>query len=354
MAVARWFEFDGAMDPSSRAPLNSLTRATADAEQRVAECLALLDHLYQAVEQPGHLASALGLLAGAVGATSALVQAVDGAEHRLIAVGHAAARENGSGAQRIPDAGGALAVPLAGGFELVLDRTQLPLESMAMLLRVAPHLGRVLRLGDRLSHRLERSRDLAVELDRLPVGVALLNATGRIVQINHVARAVLDEAMAIRIRDRRLVPSQTLALVQLEAQLERIALPADSERRSVGARIELEDETWGRIELLIVRISGGGLAEGIVAAALLSAPGASISPEARLRDLFQLTDLEARVAVDLLVGLTPSGPGRDGEAERALRSLYRKVGTTRQADLLHFLLRPPGVVFESSGNSFGK
>jgi len=76
----------------------------------------------------------------------------------------------------------------------------------------------------------------------------------------------------------------------------------------------------------------------------------------RARDSFfarnGIMPTEAELAVELVAGRTPVGPDGDLAAGQArIAALYRKLGTTRQADLLRFLLRPPGVVFEAAERS---
>jgi hypothetical protein len=82
-------------------------------------------------------------------------------------------------------------------------------------------------------------------------------------------------------------------------------------------------------------------------AVLLAAPGATPPLAGRLADLLGLGAVEAELALDLIAGRPPAGSDASA-AQQRIAALYRRLGTTRQADLLRFLLRPPGVVFEAA------
>jgi hypothetical protein len=313
-------------------------------EERVAGLFDCVERLYRSVEQPGELPAALARLAELVGAASALVLAVDGQERRLVGAAHS----GNAGRARLPVSSQALrTVPLAGGFELVLERGPLQDAERATLVHLAPHLGRAIRLAERLGSRPAPS-ELGAELDRLPLGVVLLGATREVVGINRAARGLLASCTSLGIVEQRLVATRPGPRALLETLVERVTAPPSPERRFVGGRLQLDDDCWRRLELLVVRASADRLPAGAAGAVLLSAPGGAISAEQRYRDLFGLDEREARVAVDLLVGQPPSPLSGENDAAAVVQSIYRKIGTTRQADLLHFVLRPPGVVFEQA------
>lgn len=342
-----------AWSPMSDVPHRHLLRPAADCDshrcdERVGRLLDCVDRIYRSAEQPGHLHEALARLAELVGAGSALVFAVDGTERRLIAAAHAPS-EASSGRARLPVTSlGLRTVPLAGGFELVLERSHLPESELAVLVQLAPHLARAIRLAERIGGRSSTAHDHGAELDRVPLGVVLLSASREVVALNRAARGVLANCSSIGLVEQRLVATRPAARAMLESLIERVTAQPVADRRFVGGHLELEDDCWKRLDVLVLRAASEPLAPGTVGAVLLSAPGAAISAEQRFRDLFALDPLEAQVAVDLLVGKPPAGLPPDRDPTAVVQSIYRKVGTTRQSDLLHYVLRPPGVVFEQA------
>ena len=332
--------------PGRRAPIPS-------ADAILDRALEFLDLVYEAAESPSALQSALALLSEIAGAPSVLLLATEGGERRLVAAAHAAsAPANDAGSVQLRS-DRVRTIPLSRGLELVVDpglaSTPHPAQEI-LLLRLAPHLARALRISERHAHDEEGGQQDAARLDRLSLAVALLDSDGQIVHLNRVARMLIGAATSIEVEHHRFVIRHAATRVLFEALVERVAAPPDPERRFVGGRLTVADGQWGRVDLLVapfaVRVAQASVAAGVV----LSARAAAPSPEERLRDLCALTEEEARIAIDVV-----AGRGRDEDPDReateaTLRSLYRKLGTTRQADLLRLVLRPPGVVFDSAAS----
>jgi hypothetical protein len=309
--------------------------------------LGVIEAFYAAVEHPERLRDALRALAGLTGAGSVLLLATEGEERRLLAATHGPARlvhptiplPVRSDAQRT--------VPLAGGFELVLERAPSPPRALALVTAVAPHVARALRLADRLAAHGDRHELRAADLDRVPLGVVLLDRAGEVLSLNRAARGLIANCSALELDPPRLRPRAPAARVLLETLVARVVAAPAGGRRPPGGRLHLDDETWRRLDLLVTRCATRLDRQEVHGIVVLSAEGATPSPERRLADLFDLAPEDAELAVELAVG---RGTGGDGDERKVPReqvdTLYRKLGTTRQADLLRLLLRPPGVVFD--------
>jgi hypothetical protein len=314
--------------------------------------LAVVERLYDAAEHPERLRDALAALADLTGAGSILLLAVEGHERRLLAATHA--RTHALRAQiRLPVRSDALrTVPVAGGFELVLDRHELAPHTLAAVAALTPHLARALRLADRLAQPGDRRELRPNDLDRLPLGVVLLGRSGAVVTINRAARGLLASSSALALEERRLRASAAMSRALLDTLVDRVAAPPEPGRQFVGGRLQLADEAWGTLELLVARCESCSERQEVHGVVLLAARGATPSFAGRLADLTGLELDDAEIAVELVAGRTPVGADGDLAAGQArIAALYRKLGTTRQADLLRFLLRPPGVVFEAAERS---
>lgn len=311
--------------------------------------LAVVERVYDAAEHPERLRDALAAVADLAGAGSALLFVVDGADRRLLAASHAPARLTGSHATRVPlRSDTTRTVPLAGGFELVLDHVDECAETLVAITALVPHLVRALRLGERLGARTSSHNWKLSDLDRLPIGVLLLAGDGTALAINRAARGILSSATSVELSGRRLVPHSPVQRAMVETLVERLVAPPEPGRRFVGGRFHLADETWGEVDLLLTRFDTRCENEIVHAVAVLSAAGAAITPEERLRDLLGLDTEETALTVALVLGREPR-EGDEGETlQTRIRSLYDKLGTTRQTDLVRLLLRPPGVVFEAA------
>jgi len=310
--------------------------------------LAVVERLYDAAEHPDRMREALAAVADLAGAGSAMLVIANGGERSLLAASHAPGRGAGSGVARSPGGAATRTVPLPGGFELVFDRVDEEPQTLASIAALTPHLIRALHLAERLGARTSTHHWKLSDLDRLPIGALLIGSDGEALAINRAARSVLSSATSIQLSARRLEPRAPGPRAMVETLIERLVAPPEPGRRFVGGRFHFTDETWGEVDLLLTRFDTRCENETVHAVAVVSATGAAISPEERLRSLFALDAEETALAVDLILGREPGSPAEKEAARDRIRSLYEKLGTTRQTDLVRLLLRPPGVVFEAA------
>jgi PAS domain-containing protein len=308
----------------------------------------VVDLIYQAVEEPARLAAALGALAGIAGVGEAVLVQARGGERRVLAEGHSDHVSHHG--ERSPENGppGTRTVPLCGGYELVLDRTQLEPARLAAVVRLAPHLSRALRLAERVGHEALRRVVHAAHLDRLSAGVALLAPGGEVTYLNPAARRVLARAgAALALVERRLVVSNPVSRALFEATLERLEVWPRSERRTRGCRLALWDDVRLAAELLAAPFDEPlerGQARTIL---FLSAPEIAPTIEEIFTQMEGLTSRQARIVVQLLAGREPEEGGElDAEVvAEEVKTLFERLGTTRQRDLVRRVLRVPGELF---------
>ncbi len=308
----------------------------------------LVDLVYETVEHPDQMTDALAALAELTGAGSVLLLAIEGQERRLVAAGRAPLRigEAGTGAVHVRS-DRTRTIPLGVGFELVLDQDELAPRARAAIVRLVPHLGRALRLAERLGSAERGDPGRLGALERLPLAVLFLDRGGRPIFLTHAARPLLASATSIQLEDHRLIARNPVSRALLETLLERVLSAPTASRSFVGGHLTLADDTWNRIDLLVAPCCTQIEKSEIRAVVFLSAPGCVKSPEALLQERYALGADEARTLGRLLAGQEPDGGDGPGGARALVDALYRKLGTTRQSDLVRLLLRPPGVVFES-------
>jgi hypothetical protein len=313
-----------------------------------------IDLVYQVVEQPEWLASALGAVARVLGVDHAvLVHTGAGGERRVIAAGHAERGHAVSALERTPSGGyrsfeSTRTVPLGSGHELILDAAELADPALAALLRLTPHLSRVLRLVDRFPQPSGEGPGGAGALDRVRLGVVLLDAAGRVLVLNRAARTLASSSALIGVREGRLVPSQSVPRVLFETLVDCVTAPAAGNRRLVGGELELIAPGRATIRLVVAPHHVRRERDEGVCAVLLSSPGVVPGPEEVLVERHHLSVDEARVGAALIAGRDPVAALSELEPleVRALQErLFAALGSTRQSDLVRLLLRPPGVLY---------
>jgi hypothetical protein len=321
-----------------------------------------VDLAYQAVERPERLPSALGALARLAGAGHVLLIASQAASHRrLVAEGRSEAHagssrleSTASGGFRFADA--TRTVPLGGGYELVLDVEQLSPAALAALLRVTPHLSRALRLADRVESRPAPTAAFEPTLDRLALGVALLDGEGQLLTLNRPARALVSSSSLVGVARGRIEPTQAVPRTLFETLVERVLTPPAPQRRFTGGRVDLHAPGRAAVQLIVAPFRGHLERGEVECAVLISSPGAVPGPEEIFREAHGLSAEEARVATHLVSGRDPVAalPELHPDLVRKVQEkVFRKLGTTRQLDLVRLLLRPPGVLFDAPPEEAG-
>jgi len=215
-------------------------------------------------------------------------------------------------------------------------------EQRQLLARIAPHLARAGRLSERV-HQLELDitrRDLL--LDRHDSPIWLVDANARVAYANHAAqRWLCSTACPLWLSAGRLLARDQPA--RLAALIRTAASPVASR---AGWLQSLHSAAH---ELLVTPFSGESHAGNILPAtggqrlALVVSPRRAFHGQL-LADLFHLTHAECRLAEQLAGGASPEQCalvlGNTLHTVRSqLKSLFRKTGTSRQAELVLLLAR---------------
>lgn len=243
------------------------------------------------------------------------------------------------------------------------DAAPFPDETVRLLQGCAPHLQRAIRLRVRLWRRQDGREEEVLwsgrMIDRLPMGVALLDAAGRILCLNRAGQAMVDARDGLRLQQGRLQAEQGAEARRLAHALE-AAVSAGARtaavRRGEAADLRVSRPS-GRAPYLLTVLplspeaavpfgdAGGGDGARIRAVVYIVDP-AAVAPGlcARLGGLFGLTPVEAALVADLLADLTPAEIGdRRGVAistvRSQLRSIFAKTGTSRQSELMNLVNR---------------
>lgn len=203
---------------------------------------------------------------------------------------------------------------------------------------LVPHLRNAARLFERLQIEGAEHGVYRGAVEQLGVGTIILDQTGTITRTNAVADQLLDAGDGIGVRDGKLRIADKGHQKTIEGLLTRIGdIPAP-------VRFKLSRSN-GRDLVVVARpihvptiIRGGANL-----ALFITVPGddTQLDPAA-IRDLFQLTRMEATLAVSLasgrsLVDAADTLGIAHNTARAHLRSIFAKTGARRQSQLVHLL-----------------
>ncbi|ATY33957.1 helix-turn-helix transcriptional regulator [Sphingomonas psychrotolerans] len=225
------------------------------------------------------------------------------------------------------------------------SRDVISAEECRFLALLSPHLRRAAMIGDLLDQARVNAHLFRETLNGLSTAVLLTGADGRILHANQAAEAMLVAGGPLQSKSGILQAGNPLAG---RALLEAIARAADADDRLGERGIGLPISAPGAAPAVAYVLP---LSEGTARAAFRPACAAifisttisaSPLPEAVLTTLFDLTQAEARVLIQIGGGKSSADTARSlGITENTLKThlgrVYAKTNTRRQAELVRLL-----------------
>jgi DNA-binding CsgD family transcriptional regulator/PAS domain-containing protein len=224
-------------------------------------------------------------------------------------------------------------------------------EELSLLKTLMPHLQRALALHRRLGSLQSHAQSALTVLDRLPYGVLLLSANGRVVLINRSAKAILDQADGLTVRQHELHGCTWDSDKRLQVLMHgAVGTSRGGALHSGGAMSIVRPSGRKSFRVLVTPIHREVLASSLTAAAaivfIVDPEGRFDTPIDMLAELFALSRAEARLAALLLQDRSLSESARElgvslNTVRTQLKKLFERTGTNRQGALIRALLLSP-------------
>ena len=219
-------------------------------------------------------------------------------------------------------------------------------EELALLNVLLPHIKQALHIHRRISIAEGGRRAISEALDRMPIGVLVVDDCSRVLAANRRAAEILAEGKGLSSEPgglRAAIPSQTSKLRNL------VAGAAETSRGAAfhpGGVLKLERPSLqGSLSVRVVPLSSHScLADHVQAAAIIFVSDSITCPTvSHLAALYCLTPAEERLATKLIEGQTLDEIAAALQISRntaatQLKSVFQKTGTHRQTDLVRLLL----------------
>ena len=220
------------------------------------------------------------------------------------------------------------------------------------LRKFEPHFRRALQLNQKFWDTLSQHTAAIQILDTLTLGVILVDATCLPVYLNHYAEEILGEGTVIFLREQRLAATADHESQMLNDYLQGAASTGNGIGMSAGGiftlGLEIESPLFLQIIPLRTERNNLGISNARVCAVVfLRQPDRpNALPLNALKDQFGLTTAEATFVQELDKGLTIDQIAKSGHiskhtARDHLKSIFRKTGTRRQAELVKLVLSSP-------------
>lgn len=223
----------------------------------------------------------------------------------------------------------------------------------ARLATISPHLIRAMRIHAMLETTQSHERTGAEVMDRLPLGIFLLDERGRVVQMNAAARKIVERKDALRLDRGVLVARETRADVQLQRMIFGAGAAGTGRNLTLGGTCTLPREGGGHALSAMVAPTGiTGIFPSTRRASVVVLVEEPVQRPAMPFDTFsksfKLSQAEALLAQRLLTGLSLRQAAddlgiRESTARSHLKRVFAKTGARRQSDLiLRALTHQPG------------
>lgn len=223
-------------------------------------------------------------------------------------------------------------------------------EQLRLFEAVARHIGRAVRINRQL-WKLELANLAATErIKMLPEGAMLADASGRVVLANAVAKAMLDARDGIFLYDGRLaVAGSPDALQKLVASCARRSVGIGGPGGELNVPRDLPQSPLHvtvaplRSDTRLPDVPWIGFGSPVAIVTVTDRDRDRRRRQMTLRRRFDLTSMEAAVAVEILNGDGRKAAARrcgisDASAKTHLANIFEKTGTHRQAELVRCLL----------------
>jgi DNA-binding CsgD family transcriptional regulator len=222
-------------------------------------------------------------------------------------------------------------------------------EDLALCASLHRHLVRAWKLGRKLSASRGLREGLLDFADRSPHGLFILDRAGLVRHVNAAGERIIALAKGLRVAAGQLVGPTPDATRRLQAL---IAAAAGAEGVRAGGSMALANPEGLRPLSLIVAPMRAEhvvqMSEGPAVMVCVTDLDAQVSlPEQRLRELFDLTPAETRVALALFQGFEPKLAAEQLEisvwtVRRHLAQIFEKTHTGSQVELARLMMRAIG------------
>lgn len=224
---------------------------------------------------------------------------------------------------------------------------------LAIGAQAVPHLARALKLGRKLTERRGAGDGFAEIFDKSCYGLFLLTRTGHVRNVNLAGRHMMAYGGGVRMVGGRLASPDQSGTQRLQALIERAAAN-DSEQRSGGSMALPRPGLVRPLSVIVSPLSAehaSFVLEGPAVMVCITDTDAGVTlPEHHLRELFELTASESRVAIALFEGLEPKGIAEKlgvsiATVRTHLSRVFDKTRTSGQIEFTRLITRTLGAGF---------
>ncbi len=229
-----------------------------------------------------------------------------------------------------------------------------------VLRQLMPHLNCALTISQRMEQLSSQHQMLSHEMDQTPIGMIFFDATGSIIDLNARASAIIDEHPLLYIRHRKLSSQQLDLRKKIELMVQTIV--AFTQQGTLTPSADTAVRVPGADKAREIHILASPLGKQVpqhlnidtqkcYGVLILGAPEQRQGiPHAILKALYNLSFAESRLVNLLATGVDLKEASDQLEisphtARAQLKSVFRKTGVKRQAELIKLVFTSPASLY---------
>lgn len=237
------------------------------------------------------------------------------------------------------------------------DTGKFDAEETAMAGIITSQLARSIELARRMgSSEVERTLYSDV-LDKLNVGVAIVDCSGRVANASAVARRFLSDRDGLQLQGGKIRAVNSMEDRELQGAIKAAAQRMPNGEAGPSRGLSLTKHSGARTLGVMIRPVSMGATSGNTGVAIYIRD-CDLAPDVEsefVRQIFDLTPAEAAVTRRLTAGLSLEDAATSLDISRNtarahLRSIFSKSGITRQTELVRLVLNSAVILGERSGH----
>jgi DNA-binding CsgD family transcriptional regulator/PAS domain-containing protein len=222
-------------------------------------------------------------------------------------------------------------------------------DDLAVCAALHPHMVRAWKLSRKLSGVRQLNDSLADFAERSPHGLFILGSGGRVRHVNATGQAILARSKGLQVTGGQLAGATPDATGRLRRMVAAAAVTGVA--RAGGSMALPQPDGLRPLSVIVAPLRAEhaqALLDGPAVMVCVTDLDAQVSlPEQRLRELFDLTPAEARVAITLFEGFDPRITAEKLKisvwtVRRHLAQIFDKTRTGSQVELARLMMRTLG------------
>ena len=221
----------------------------------------------------------------------------------------------------------------------------------SLITELAPHFKLALDINKQLSAATKQRDGVVSALEKLPLGIIVVDQNAIIINMNEQAKKIIEEKEVLNIKNNTIVTHNIKETNKLHLKIK--SAINDNKEEGTSSNFSLRTNKKIKTSLLLTANHNPSTNQRSCSLLIATSEAEQNVSLALLKELYDLSPAEARVAQHLLNGLslkeiTEALNLSLSTIRTQLKSIFSKTDTHRQSELIGKLLSEPAIIFNKN------